>query len=138
MFSVTLPPENSQKSLQLMNLYGSNGLELRPLRNRFQSTFAAVQSEGTGRTHCHFPFGVLRLIHDSTCVILPAIPCLTHARASETVPELSCCNPICTTRSDFRAASRHATASSMDQVMVFSLYKSLFAAIVSIKWRAWQ
>src|SRR5882724_5330527 len=96
MFSVTLPPENSQNSLQLTNLFGSNGLDSRPLRNRFQSTFAALQSVGTGRTHCPLPFGVLRLIHDSTCVILPAIPLFIHCLVSATEPELSCCSPIWT------------------------------------------
>src|SRR6266700_8210297 len=94
MFSVTFPPENSQYKRQLINLYGSNGRELRPFRKRFQSTFAAVQSVGTGRTHCPLPLGVLRLIQDSTCVILPAIPFLMHRRASATEPELSCCSPI--------------------------------------------
>src|ERR1700686_4124649 len=121
-----------------MNLYESNGRDCRPLRNSFQSTFPTVQAGGTGRTHCPLPLGVLRLIQDSTCVILPAIPFLIHARASATDPELSCCSPIWTMRSDFRAALLQASASAMDQVMVFSLYKSLPAAIVSIKWRAWQ
>src|SRR5262249_50996912 len=106
MFSVTLPPENSQYSRQLMNLLGSNGLARLPLRKRFQSTFAAVQSGGTDRTHCPLPLGVLRLIHDSTWVILPAIPSLIHCLASASGPELWCCGPIWMTRSDLRAALR--------------------------------
>jgi hypothetical protein len=51
MFSVTLPPENSQKSRQLMYLKPSNSGSLRPSRNSFQFTCSGLQSSGTGRTH---------------------------------------------------------------------------------------
>src|SRR5215475_12195975 len=122
-FSVILPPENSQKSRQLMNLYGSKGRSVRPFRNALQFTFCAVQSEGTGRTHCPLPCGVLRLIQDSTCVIFPSDPSVIHFLASANAPELSCCRPIWITRSDFFAAARHSSASVIDHVMVFSQYR---------------
>src|SRR5215468_891218 len=120
MFSVTLPPENSQNSRQLMNLYASKGRDERPLRNASQRTLSGVQSAGTARTHCPFPCGVLRLIHDSTCVILPGRPCLIHCLVSAREPELSCCRPTVTTCLELLAASRHCSASAMDQVIVFS------------------
>src|ERR1041384_1706019 len=88
MFSVTFPPENSQYSRQLMNLNGSNGRFERPLRNESHFTLALVQSGGTGRPHGVFPRGVLRLIHDSTWVILPTRPCLIHSFESHNAPEL--------------------------------------------------
>ena len=72
-----------------------------------EQKLADVQSAGTGRTHWPWPRGVLRLIHDSTWVTLPTRPSLIHFFASANAPELSCCNPIWTTRSDFFAASRH-------------------------------
>src|SRR5262249_1980144 len=103
MFSVMFPPENSQNSRQLMNLYASNERSVRPLRNELQFTFWAVQSEGTGRTHCPLPCGVLRLIQESTCVIVPSSPSLIHCFASANAPELSCCRPIWMTRSAFFA-----------------------------------
>src|SRR5690349_16500460 len=103
MFSVTLPPENSQNSRQLMNLYPSNARSGRPLRKACQFTFCALQSDGTGRTHCPLPCGVLRLIHETTSVTLPTIPSLIHFFASAKAPELSYCKPICTTRSEFFA-----------------------------------
>src|SRR5882762_8829870 len=120
MFSVTFPPENSQYNLQLINLKGSNSRSGRPFRKAFQLTFCAVQSDGTCRTHWPLPCGELRLIQDSTCVILPAIPSFIHLRVSASEPELSCCSPTCTTRSDCFAAARHCSASGMDQVIVFS------------------
>src|SRR5690349_8495361 len=120
MFSVTLPPENSQNNRQLMNRLASKSRFGRPFRNACQFTFCAVQSEGTGRTHCPLPCGVLRLIHDSTCVILPNEPSLIHCFASTKAPELSYCRPICTTRLESLAAARHLSASGIDQVMVFS------------------
>src|SRR2546423_11709939 len=75
MFSVIFPPENSQNSRQLTYLYASNGRFARPLRKAAQFTLAGLQSGGTGLTHCPWPCGVLRLIHDSTCVIFPRRPC---------------------------------------------------------------
>src|SRR5262249_4534374 len=120
MFSVTFPPENSQKSRQLMNLLASKARSERPFRNAFQFTFCALQSAGIGRTHCPLPWGVLRLIQDCTCVTLPTMPSFIHFFASASGPELSCCSPICTIRSDFFAAARHCSASAIDQVMVFS------------------
>src|SRR5579863_7964634 len=119
-FSAQFPPENSQNRRQLMSLKPSKGRSERPLRKAVQSTFCAVQSEGTGRTHCPLPCGVLRLIQDSTCVTLPTHPSLIHCLASVSAPELWCCNPICTTRSDALAAARHLSASGIDQVIVFS------------------
>src|SRR5215813_6842870 len=101
MFSVTLPPENSQNKRQLINRFGSKARCGRPLRKAFQPTFSAVQSLGISRTHCPCPCGVLRLIHDSTCVTFPTHPSLIHFFTSVKVPELSHCKPICTTRSDF-------------------------------------
>src|SRR5258708_29976202 len=98
MFSAQLPPANSQKSRQLMSLKPSNGRSGRPLRNALQFTFCAVQSDGTGRTHCPLPCGVLRLIQDSTCVTFPIHPSLTHCFASVSTPEPWYCEPICTTR----------------------------------------
>src|SRR5581483_2697701 len=110
MFSVTLPPENSQNKRQLIRRYPSNGRLGLPFRKAPQLTFCDVQSAGTGRTHCPLPWGVLRLIHDSTCVTLPATPSLIHCLASANAPELSHCRPICTTRFDFCAAARHFSA----------------------------
>src|SRR5207245_11612679 len=103
MFSVTFPPENSQYSLQFMNRKPSKGRSGLPFRKAFQFTFSAVQSGGTARTHWPLPRGVLRLIHDSTCVIFPTIPSLIHLRASAKDPELSCFSSLCITRSDFVA-----------------------------------
>src|ERR1041384_3301291 len=120
MFSVTFPPENSQYSRQLMNLNGSNGRFERPLRNESHFTLALVQSGGTGRTHCGFPRGVLRLIHDSTWGILPTRPCLIHSFESDNDPALCCWRPMVLTRSERFAASRHPSASSIDHVIVFS------------------
>ena len=120
MFSVTLPPEYSQKRRQLMNRLASNSRCGRPFWNASQRTFAAVQSEGTARTHCPLPCGVLRLIHASTCVTLPTIPWLIHFFVSASDPELSCCNPTCTTDFDFFAAFMHSSASGIDHVIVFS------------------
>src|SRR5215813_3505123 len=104
MFSVTLPPENCQNNRQLMNLLASNGWLGRSLRNELQLTFAGVQSDGVGRTHWPFPCGVLRLIQDSTWVIFPANPSWIHFLALARAPELSCCSPICITRSELLAA----------------------------------
>src|SRR5262249_36726881 len=120
MFSVTFPPENSQNKRQLMNLCGSKGRRGRPLRKASQLTLLAVQSCGIGRTHCALPRGVFRLIQVSTCVILPTRPSLIHCLASASSPELLCLSPIVITRSERLAASRQASASSNDQVMVFS------------------
>src|ERR1700752_4668440 len=119
MFSAQLPPENSQNNRQLMNLNPSKGRSGRPFRKALHSTFCGVQSEGTGRTHWPLPWGVLRLIHDSTCVTLPIHPSLIHCLASVWAPELWCCRPIWTTRLDSFAAARHLSASGIDQVMVF-------------------
>src|SRR3954469_20103047 len=93
MFSVTLPPENSQNKRQFINLFASNGQSGRPFRNALQLTFCAVQSEGIARTHWPLPCGVLRLIHDSTCVTWPSAPSLIHFLVSARAPELSCCSP---------------------------------------------
>src|SRR5215470_11812537 len=120
MFSAQFPPENSQNRRQLISLNPSNGRSGRPLRKAFQSTFCGVQSAGTGRTHCPFPCGVLRLIHDSTWVTLPIAPSLISCFVSISAPELSCCKPICTTRSEPFAAERHLSASGIDHVIVFS------------------
>src|SRR5215472_12717950 len=120
MFSVTFPPENSQKSRQLMNLLESNARSGRPFKNAFQFTFWALQSGGMGRTHCPLPRGVLRLIQDCTWVTLPTMPSAIHFLASARAPELSCCSPTCTIRSEAFAAARHFSASAIDQVMVFS------------------
>src|SRR6185437_16904540 len=124
MFSVMLPPENSQNRRQLMNLLASNGCEGRPLRNASQRMLLALQSAGIGRTHCPLPCGVLRLIQDSTIVTLPTIPSLIHFLVSASEPSLSCCRPSCTMRSEFFAACRHSSASGIDHVIVFSLYRS--------------
>src|SRR5512141_1201371 len=132
-FSVTLPPENSQYSRQLMNLNASNGRAARPLRNASHPTLSAVQSGGTFRTHCPWPCGVFRLIQDSACAPLPTRPCFSHCFASANAPVLTCCSPICTTCFDAFAALRHSSASAIDQVIVFSEYRSLPAAIVSTK-----
>ena len=120
MFSVTLPPENSQNSLQLMNWLASNAVFGRFTRNKSQFTCAGLQSAGIARYHWPCPCGVLRLIHDSTIVTLPNIPCSYHFRASANSPELSCCSPICTDCFNFSAASRQATALGMSHVIVFS------------------
>src|SRR6516162_8096578 len=120
MFSVTFPPENSQNSRQLMNLLASKARSGRPFRNACQFTFCALQSAGMGLTHCPLPRGVLRLIHDCTCVTLPTMPSPIHFLASASAPELSCCSPICTMRFEPFAAARHFSASAIDQVMVFS------------------
>src|SRR5262245_34824092 len=136
MFSVTLPPENSQNRRQLMNLLASKERARRPFRKASQFTFWALQSAGIGRTHCPFPWGVLRLIHDETWVTLPTIPSLTHFLVSAKDPELSCCRPIWTTRFEFFAAAKHCSASGIDHVIVFSEYRSLPAASVSRKCRA--
>ena len=120
MFSVMFPPENSQNSRQLMKRNASNGRAGRPSRNRSHCTLSAVQSDGTGRTHWPCPRGVLRLIHDSTEVTFPTTPSATHFRASANAPVLTCWRPIWITRSDRFAAARHASASGIDQVMVFS------------------
>ena len=104
-----------------MNLNPSNGRFARPFRNAGQSTFAAVQSAGTLRTHWPSPRGVLRLIHDSQCVTLPTRPSFTHCFASWNAPLLTCCRPICTTRFACFAARRHSSASAIDHVIVFSL-----------------
>src|SRR5258708_799431 len=76
MFSAQLPPANSQNSRQLMSLKGSKGRSGLPFRNALQLTFCAVQSDGTGRTHWPLPWGVLRLIQDSTWVTIPTHPTL--------------------------------------------------------------
>src|SRR6266513_478988 len=120
MFSVTFPPENSQYNRQLINWKGSNSRSGRPVKKAFQLTFCAVQSGGNLRTQLPLACGVLRLIQDSAWVSFPTIPSLIHFRTSAIEPELSCCKPICTTRSDFFASARHSSASGMDQVIVFS------------------
>src|SRR5271165_361869 len=120
MFSVTLPPENSQNSRQFMNWLASKAVLGRFTRKRSHFTCCGLQSDGIARTHCPWPCGELRLIHDSTIVTLPSVPSLIHLRASASSPELSCCKPICTTCFDFCAASRQATASGMSHVIVFS------------------
>src|SRR5206468_11541511 len=120
MFSVTFPPENSQNNRQLMNLFGSKGCAGRFSRKAFQFTFEELQSEGIWRTHCPCPCLLLRLIHDSTIATLPTLPSLIHCFASAREPSLSCCRPIWTTRSELLAALRQASASGIDQVMVFS------------------
>src|SRR5258708_33459455 len=105
MFSVIFPPENSQNRRQLMNLYASNGRSARPFRNAPQFTLVALQSAGTGLTHCPCPWGELRDIQDSTCAIFPSAPLLIQSLVSASPPELSCCNPIWITRSDLAAAA---------------------------------
>src|ERR1017187_4498536 len=131
MFSVTLPPENSQNRRQFIYLLASNAIFGRLTRNRSQFTCCGLQSAGISPYHWPRPCGVLRLIHDSTIVTLPNRPALYQRRASANSPELSCCSPICTTCLDFCAACRHSTASGMSHVMVFSQYTSFPAASAS-------
>src|SRR5664279_4330361 len=135
-FSVTLPPENSQNRRQFIYLLASNAIFGRLTRNRSQFTCCGLQSPGTSRYHLPWPCGVLRLIHDSTIVTLPNRPACYHLRASATSPDLSCCNPICTTCLDLCAACRHSAASGMSHVMVFSQYTSFPADSESSKYFA--
>src|ERR1700744_2331685 len=133
-FSVTLPPENSQKSRQLMYLKPSNLGSFRPSKNSFQFTWSGLQSEGTGRTHCPLPIGVLRLIHASTLHTLPTLPSFIQRSASFSSPELSCCSPIWMTCFDAAAAFLHSTAPGMSHVIVFSEYKSFPACNAATKY----
>ena len=76
----------------------------------FQSRFAGDRSGGGGYSHA--PFGSLRPSQPSMSIISPSIPCAIMSFALAQICELTRCEPICTMRPLFLAASTIATPSA--------------------------
>src|SRR5205823_13430537 len=75
-----------------------------------QSRVRGERSGGGG--YCHAPVGSLRPSHPSTSIRSPSVPCAISSLALAQIWELTRCEPICTMRPVFFAASTMATPSA--------------------------
>ena len=112
MFSVTLPPENSQNNRQLMNL--SHRTRAPAVHPETPSSSRSADCSRRDRPHpLSLPMRRVAAHPRFHLRHLADLPVLDPTRASFSAPELSCCNPICTTCFDFFAAFRHSSASEI-------------------------
>src|SRR5438034_10118811 len=79
-----------------------------------QSRVRGERSGGGG--YCHAPVGSLRPSHPSTSIKSPSIPWAISSLALAQIWELTRCEPICTMRPAFFAASTMATRSEERRV----------------------
>src|SRR5687768_10343162 len=127
--SPATPVPYSFQARQLAKMRGLNEIFGAVPSQVFQSRFCGDRSGGGG--YCHAPLGSLRPSEPSTSVNSPSIPCASISLAFAQIWELTRCDPTCTMRPDFLAASTIATPSAALCDIGFSQYTSLPALTAS-------
>src|SRR6266567_8829250 len=108
--SPATPVPYSFQQRQRAKIYGLKGTLGTVPCQVSQSRFCGERSGGGG--YCHAPVGSFRPSHPSTNIKSPIAPCEIIALALAQICELTRCEPICTMRPLFFAASSIATPSS--------------------------